>query len=205
MSGASRAIACAFAVFATASAIAAETAAPAGAAPKAAAPKAAAVPAATAPAATPEDGARAFYAVYLAARVMGLPTVAAQRRFAPTLSTSLASALAAAGAAEDRHFKATKNQEPPLWEGDPFTSLFEGAQRAKVERCRVDGERAECDVALGFRDPRSRVEQSWHDRARLVRERGGWVVDDIAYGGGWDFGPKGTLKANLAQVAAYKP
>ena len=130
--------------------------------------------------ATPDAGARAFYAIYAAARVMGLPSAAQQRRLAPVVSTELAAALRAAGEAEERHFRATKNQEPPLWEGDPFSSLFEGAQQAAVGVCGETGERADCDVALSARDPATRKQTRWHDRALLVRERGQWVVDDIA-------------------------
>jgi len=155
--------------------------------------------------ATPEAGARAFYAVYRAGKIMGMPSAAQQRRLAPVVSADLAAALKAGAEAEERHFRATKNQEPPLWEGDAFTSLFEGAQKADVGACSESGPLAECDVALLYRDPATRKEQHWHDRARMVRERGQWVVDDIAYGGTWDFGPKGTLRDNLKATAAYRP
>jgi hypothetical protein len=163
------------------------------------------VAAAFAAGATPDAGARAFYAVYASAKVMGIPSAAQQRRLAPVVSAELAAALRAAGDAEERHFKATKNQEPPLWEGDPFSSLFEGAQQAAVGTCAQTGERADCDVVLTARDPATRKQTRWHDHALLVRERGQWVVDDIAYGGSWDFGPKGTLRANLKETAAYRP
>jgi hypothetical protein len=33
-----------------------------------------------------------------------------------------------------------------------------------------------------------------------VPEERRWLVDDILYGGDWDFGPKGSLKAMLRSV-----
>ena len=151
----------------------------------------------------PDEAARAFYAVYISARVSGVPSRRDQLRFAPTISERLASALLAASDAEARHLKSTKNQEPPLWEGDVFSSLFEGATRAEVGNCAMTGERAQCDVTLAYRDAATRNEQTWHDRVVLVRERGVWLVDDIAYGATWSFGPKGTLRANLEEIARY--
>ncbi len=153
---------------------------------------------------TAEDAARAFYAVYISAKVSGVPSRREQLRFAPALSERLTSSLRAASDAEARHLKATKNQEPPLWEGDIFSSLFEGATRADVGHCTVSGDSAQCDVTLAYRDAATGAEQTWHDRAVLVRERGVWLVDDIAYGATWSFGPKGTLRANLEEIARYQ-
>ncbi|HEY3178221.1 MAG TPA: DUF3828 domain-containing protein [Casimicrobiaceae bacterium] len=162
-------------------------------------------PAVGAAAPRPADATLAFYATYRDTKMAGLPSPTQLRRFLPVISTALAKDLRAASAAEARHFKATKNEEPPLWEGDVFTSLFEGAQRANIVQCTIDGDRAQCDVALEYREREGAIDQQWQDQALLVRERDRWVVDDIRYGGTWDFGPKGTLRANLREIASYGP
>jgi hypothetical protein len=37
----------------------------------------------------------------------------------------------------------------------------------------------------------------WTDTVRLVREDGAWRIDDVAYGGQWDFANTGTLRESL--------
>jgi len=152
----------------------------------------------------PEDGARAFYGKALALKVSGMPDRAQQRQLAPVVSQGLARALRAAADAEARHRQAAGNTAPPLWQGDPFSSLFEGPTEATVDRCQAEGEHAQCIVSLAYRDYFGGGHR-WNDRAMLVRERGRWVVDDIAYEARWAFGNKGTLRANLAHVVAEAP
>ena len=38
---------------------------------------------------------------------------------------------------------------------------------------------------------------NWTDTAILARTRRGWRIDDIAYGGKWEFGNKGKLTDTL--------
>jgi hypothetical protein len=157
---------------------------------------------ATAP--TPEEGARAFYGKVVRLGIRGVPDATQLREIAPAVSSSLARALRDAAGAERRHRKATGNREPPLWEGDVFSSLFEGPTEATVDRCQTEGDHAQCIASLSFRDYFGGSHR-WNDRAIMVRERGRWVVDDIAYEARWAFGNKGTLRANLADVVAQAP
>ena len=149
-----------------------------------------------------ERAARAFYKVYVKLGVRGVPARAQQAQFAPVISTALASLLRDARRAEEAHRRRTKNQEPPLVEGDLFTSLFEGAHAYALAGCTPSAATAECAVTLTYVDPRDASKYTWTDRVLLVRARGRWVVNDIAFGGGWDFARQGRLTDTLRAVAA---
>jgi hypothetical protein len=147
--------------------------------------------------------AEGFYAVYRAMpRSGGLPDDAALAKYAPYLAPALSGLLRQASAAEDRFMKANKGA-PPLVEGDLFTSLFEGATEAAIGDCTGDARTGSCAVHLGHADPGQKPLQ-WIDTVQLVRTADGWRVSDIAYGGTWDFGNKGTLDAILNDVIAFQ-
>lgn len=153
--------------------------------------------------ATPAAATRAFYDTYLAAKVRGIPDARTRALFTPLISGALDKALADAGAAEALHLKLTKNEEPPLVEGDPFSSLFEGATSYKLGKCEEKGRTATCAVELTYAGAPDEKPTDWTDRAILVKERGGWVVDDLDFGATWDFGNKGRVRNLLAEVAKY--
>ena len=44
----------------------------------------------------------------------------------------------------------------------------------------------------------------WTDTVFLVNTPAGWRVDDIAFGGTWDFGNKGSLSETLKQVIGFQ-
>jgi len=149
-----------------------------------------------------ECAVRTFYKVYVKLSIGGIPSRAQQAQFAPVISTSLASLLRDAWRAEEAHHRRTKNQEPPLVEGDLFTSLFEGAHAYTIAGCTRAAATAECAVTLTYVDPRDASKYTWTDRVLCVRTRGRWVVNDIAFGGSWDFARKGRLTDTLRAVAA---
>ena len=62
-----------------------------------------------------------------------------------------------------------------------------------------------CKAALVHTSPGERSPVTWTDTLLLKKQNGAWRVDDIVYGGSWDFGPKGRLTDILKHVAAYKP
>src|SRR5215468_6999372 len=144
----------------------------------------------------------AFYNVYLKLGAGGVPSRAQQAPLAPLISPALASLLRDARRAEETHLRRTKNQEPPLVEGDLFTSLFEGAHAYTIASCTPAAATAECAVTLTYVDPRNASKYTWTDRVLLVRARGRWVVNDIVFGGAWDFARKGRLTETLRTVAA---
>jgi hypothetical protein len=143
----------------------------------------------------PFSAAQGFYDAYLGS-AGAFPGPRARARLRPYLSPRLAMLLEEADRAEARHARYSRGREPPLLEGDVFTSLFEGAGRFQVQRCRSGAARAICQVALGS-DPRARQPVRWNDQLVLVRSPGGWQVDDVVYGGRWAFANRGRLSQTL--------
>lgn len=147
----------------------------------------------------PEKAAAAFYDVYLhvSPRAGGVPDQATRAKFAPVISARLEKLLAEADAAEMRHREATQNSEPPFMEGDPFSSLFEGATAFKIGVCTIKDAAAQCAVDLTYTDPAGGEPANWTDTVLLVKQDQAWAVDDIAYGGQWDFATRGRLQTLL--------
>ena len=137
-----------------------------------------------------------FYAAYMSTPHDGIPDDAARDKLAPYITAELGQLLGAGDAAEARYAKATHNESPPIIEGDLFTSLFEGATAFKVGACKADDHHGRCAVFLTYQDE-SGQPQHWTDTAMLKHTREGWRIDDIAYGGNWAFGNKGTLTGTL--------
>lgn len=139
-----------------------------------------------------------FYGAYMSLQHDGIPNEAARAKLANFVSPGLNKLLADGEAAEARYAKETKNQSPPIVEGDLFTSLFEGATAFRVGACKAEGDKGHCAVGLLY-DDKSDKPVNWTDVVYLVRADQGWRVDDIAYGGKWAFGNKGKL----AEVLNY--
>ena len=149
---------------------------------------------------SPDRVATSFYKLYLQLKPRGIPDAVTRKEFKPYLTNSLAGQLAQAERAEVAHRKATQNLEPPLLEGDPFSSLFEGATSYKVNSCTVEGVRAYCDVDLAFVAEAGGRPTTWTDKLALVNRVGRWWVDDVQFGGAWDFAQHGSLRASLRDV-----
>ena len=150
---------------------------------------------------SPQSAARAFYQLYLRTPHDGVPGPVARSRLRPVVSARLDALLARADRAEIAHTRRTHNQEPPILEGDVFTSLFEGASRSQVEGCQAWPTRAICSVALSYQSPHDKPAR-WRDRVVLIHAGGGWRVDDVVYGGTWAFGNKGRLSDSLKSVVS---
>ncbi|MGV8998172.1 MAG: hypothetical protein ACOH12_14620 [Parvibaculaceae bacterium] len=152
---------------------------------------------------TPSGAARSFYNLYIKEKPRGVPDEAMREKFAPLISSALEVALADANMAEQAHFDATKNEEPPLFEGDVFSSLFEGATSYKLGSCAIESDKAYCDIELTYAEAAGDKPTTWVDKLVLVKRAGGWKIDDIAFGATWDFGQHGHLRATLADIAKY--
>jgi hypothetical protein len=149
----------------------------------------------------PIDG---FYWVHQQSSQEGIPDATQRARYAPYISPDLAMLLIEADTAATRFTKANKDS-PPLVEGDLFSPNFEGISAFNLDMCTADGNTARCKVKLHFADKNPRAQDKsvdWVDTVTVVRTPAGWRVDDIAYGGNWDFGNHGTLKAILQDVIA---
>ncbi|MGH7489940.1 MAG: hypothetical protein ACREMY_30690 [bacterium] len=147
-----------------------------------------------------QKAANDFYKASLSVKsihIDGIPPAKVRAKLTPYITPALDKALADADKAEDVHAKKTKNQEPPLVEGDLFSSTFEGVTTFHVGACETKGDAAICPVALTYKDSQDKSTSKWTDKLLLVRAGGAWKVDDLAYGGNWDFGNKGRLRDTL--------
>ena len=143
-----------------------------------------------------------FYSAYLTLHPSdGIPDTATRAKFAPFVSPALDKLFIEGEDAEARYAKVTKNQAPPLVEGDLFTPNFEGATSYKIGACTSDAKGGRCAVALAYDDKKNKP-LAWTDTVYLTRTPSGWRVDDIAYGGNWDFGNKGSLTRTLKSAIA---
>jgi len=147
-----------------------------------------------------------FYAVYSTFHPSdGIPNGKDRAKYAPYISDRLNALMVQADAAEAKFASANKNT-PPLVEGDLFTSNFEGASAYKVGACTGDEKAGHCVIQLTY-DPGNTGNPkdkpfNWTDTAYLVNTPAGWKLDDIGFGGNWDFGNKGRMSDTLKMVIA---
>lgn len=152
----------------------------------------------------PDAAAAGFLSVYGGFHPSdGIPDSAGRARLMPYLSPALNKLLADAAAAQAR-FSAKIKDSPPLIEGDLFSSLFEGATQSKLQACTVSGTGARCPVAFTHASATAKTE-NWTDALLLVNTPQGWRVDDIAYGGGFQYGNTGRLSDTLKTVTGEAP
>lgn len=140
-----------------------------------------------------------FYQAHQSTTQDGIPDAKTRAKYAPFISPALEKLLADGDAAEDRYAKANKDS-PPLVEGDLFSPNFEGITSFKVGACESDAKGAHCKALLHYADAHPRPQDrpvDWTDTVYLVKTPAGWRVDDIAYGGNWDFGNHGKLTDTL--------
>jgi hypothetical protein len=143
---------------------------------------------------TPQEVVGAFYAASMALpQKGGVPDAASLARLQPYLSPKLISRLIDADKAEQLYAARTKHEVPPLLEGDLFSSLFEGPTRFETAQCKSDAKTAHCSAALRYDDSASKQSTRWSDDVTLIATETGWRIDDIAYGGTWEFMHKGHL------------
>lgn len=145
-----------------------------------------------------------FYQVYLTLPPGGVPDAPTRAKLAPLLSNELLQLLSDADAAEARYAASQTEPQPPLVQGDLFSSLFEGATGVEVKACKEIAEAAACDVLLTYA-PAGQPPAQWRDILHLVWTEQGWRVDDIEYGGDWPFGNKGRLRTALQDVLKAAP
>jgi len=145
-----------------------------------------------------------FYQVHQKSSQGGIPDAKQRAKYELYISPGLNKLLADSDAAEARYAKANPDS-PPMMEGDLFSPNFEGISSFKVGACIAKGAAARCKMQLRYADAHPRPQDKpvdWTDTVTLVKNASGWRVDDIAYGGTWDFGNHGTLKGVLKDMIA---
>lgn len=145
-----------------------------------------------------------FLQVYFTGYGSGLPTAAERATFEPLLTTAFLDALAAASAAEDCMKARHGGTEPPMVQGDLFSSLFEKATGVVgIEAVASEPRQASLDVHFEWREPEGRSPPvDWRDRFVLENVAGEWRIDDVIHGGQWQFTNPGSVRALLQRVAA---
>jgi len=145
------------------------------------------------------EAARAFYRMHLQLRASGLPVGEDLARYRPMLSKRLLALMAPAARERDRMIAQEPDLKPPFIEGDLFTSLFEGASEFELGQRSASGPDRET-VEIEFSYTEGGQTSRWKDRATMLREDGRWKLDDVEYGGSWDFASRGRLSDSLKQI-----
>jgi hypothetical protein len=144
----------------------------------------------------PEDSAQGFYTQLRHPPVIGLPSAEAWPRLRHFCTEGLAAALEKARSRQAAFRQAHPDEKPPWVDGDLFSSLFEGPQAFQLGAARVVGDRAEVPVHCVHGEGAGATR--WTDVLILRQTADGWRVDDLRYGGEWDFALRGSLRQGLS-------
>lgn len=165
----------------------------------------------------PAIAAGSFYDVYAVQHKTGggIPDATGRLRYSAVLTPALNTLLNQAAAAQARTAARIKASGPkaavmPMFQGDIFTSLFEGADNWQIGECKGDGTSARCPVALTHADAPVKGKPPakpthWRDVLVVAHTPAGWKVDDVIYDTGFAFGNTGRLTDMLKMVVASNP
>jgi hypothetical protein len=153
--------------------------------------------------ASPRDALDRFLQFYLHGYGSGVPNATERTALAPLLTPQFSAALESAAQAEQCAYARHQGTEPPLIQGDVFSSLFEKANGVLgINEVANDGMIAEYTLDLEYRTPGNPGQASkWQDGARLVRLGDAWLIDDFIHRGEWQFTSQGSVKAMLTGIA----
>jgi hypothetical protein len=144
---------------------------------------------------TPAAVVERFYAMHLAESGAGLPDARRMPAYRAFLTKALLVRIARAQQAQQAYLLAHPGDKPPWIEGALFASLFEGYTHARVLTVASEGDRA--SVPVEFVYDRGAGRTQWTDTVLLRREDGAWRIDDVEFGGTWDFANHGRLSDML--------
>lgn len=155
--------------------------------------------------ATAADVAMQFYVTMELSGVRELPDARALPALEPYLTPALMQQLRRARAVQDSAVAARTGEKPPFADANPFSSLYEGYTTYAVRETRLTGDTAFVTIALTNSTLKPVV--AWSDTLVVVKARAGdsvagtagapWRVADLRYGGGWEFGFRGSLTGVL--------
>ena len=154
----------------------------------------------SAPADTAASVVERFYATTIAQKVTGAPTSEQLAALSPYLTDTLRALLDAARRQNETEAARTPDEKPSFADGDLFSSLFEGPNAVDVIADSARGSMRVATVQMTSTGANPPV--TWTDRVVLVPRDGRLAIDDVEYGGTWDFANKGSLRATLASALA---
>ena len=152
---------------------------------------------------TPTAVVQQFYRRTMAEHMSGAPSSEQLASLTPVLSDTLRALLAAAHRRNGSDAARAPDEKPAFADGDLFSSLFEGPNAIEVLGDSARGAVRIASVRMTYN--RTTPPVTWVDRMVLTRERGRYVVDDIEYGGTWDFATKGSLRRTLVDGLSSPP
>jgi hypothetical protein len=137
----------------------------------------------------------------------GLPDGAERATLRPMLTEEFAEALDRAAAAQRCASERALGQEPPLVQGDIFSSLFEKATAVvRIAQGTAAPSRVTYRLDFEWREPDAQhAASTWSDEVVLELVDGRWLIDDFIHGGDWQFTTRGSVKQILLGVAALCP
>lgn len=156
---------------------------------------------------SPSETAAQFYTLLDGLGVDGVPDSLALDAVQPYLDSTMVRLLVAARHARDDASRRAPGEKPPFVEGDLFGSLFEGNTSFGI---RSVAKRGDTTLAvMTFTNAMQPPTVKWTDTLVIVPRTNAkpkspqFVIADVRYGAGWDFGNRGSLVANLR--AALSP
>jgi hypothetical protein len=144
-----------------------------------------------------------FLQFYLHEYGSGLPTEGQRVVLSSMVTREFAAALEAAARAESCAYSEHEGTEPPLIQGDLFSSLFEKANGVLgIDEVSNDGQTAQYTLHFEYRTPGDAGQVSrWQDGVQLVRIDGAWLIDDFMHRGDWQFSSPGSVKSMLTEMS----
>jgi len=157
----------------------------------------------TQPASSPRVAIERFLQFYFHEYRSGLPSERERAALSPMVTREFSAALEVAAHAERCAHRKHQGTEPPLIQGDLFSSLFEKASSAlRINEVSNDGATAEYTLDFEYRTPGDPGQvPKWHDSVQLVRIDGAWLIDDFMHRGEWQFTSHGSVKSILTATA----
>ena len=158
---------------------------------------------------SPVETAAQFYTLLDGLGVRGIPDSLALDAVQPYLDSTLVRLLVEARLARDDAAAARPDpgEKPPFVDGDLFGSLFEGNTSFGIRRVVPRGDTT--FAVMAFTNAMQPPTVKWTDtlvivpRANARPQSPQFVIVDLRYGAGWDFGNRGTLVGTLR--AAIRP
>jgi hypothetical protein len=128
----------------------------------------------------------------------GLPTGEKATAIAPFLSQALNDAMARARQEQEDFIARHPDEKPPWIEGPLFHSSGAEPFTAYAIVLPLGGcPDARCVIRVDMVDTVASPDVLWYDEFVVVKEDGGWRIDDVNYRAGFAFGNQGTLRTNL--------
>lgn len=150
---------------------------------------------------SPSETAAQFYTLLDGLGVSGVPDSLALDAVQPYLDSMLVRLLVEARQARDSVARLVPREKPPFIDGDLFGSLFEGNTSFGIRSLAKRGDTT--FAVMAFTNAMQPPTVKWTDtlvivpRANAKPKSPQFVIADLRYGAGWDFGNRGTLVGSL--------